>query len=213
MHLGTWREIVALAVAWVAMTPKAAMAGPECAVETRLQWIDVLAVAPFAYRAMADEAAAMLARHGVCAAIVPAAASAVRTRDEIGVVLLRSMGAAGAGQRVMGAVRHTANGTASVWVYFDEVASALGLGGRDPAVWTAVERSDFARALGRVTAHEVLHALLPGRPHDPSGLMAASLSRTALTRLSLSGDRELLAAVRRATPSGTHANRSWALAR
>jgi hypothetical protein len=201
MDHGRWRTVaLAVAVAMAASIPAAA--GPErCAVETRLHWIDVVSLASFAYRGMASEATDVLGRHGVCAEVVRAAPSSVRGADgEIGVVLLRSIGPAGSGKRVMGSIRPGSTTNPSVWIFFDEVAAAVGLSAREPETWTASQRADFARALGRVAAHEVVHALLPDRPHDPSGLMAATLKRHELTRVALPANPGLLADVRRAGP-------------
>jgi hypothetical protein len=204
MHLERWREVsVAVAIGVVASVPAAAR-DAECAVKTRLQWVDVLALAPFAYGALAGEARQILADHGVCADVARASPSSVRGRVEIGVILLRTMGGSGVGRHVMGATRSRDPRNATVWVYFDEIASALGLGRRETESWSPVERLAFGRALGRVAAHEVVHALLPERPHDSSGLMAPSLGRRELVASELSAPPDLLAAVRQ---------RSWAAAR
>ena len=62
-----------------------------------------------------------------------------------------------------------------------------------------MERAHFGRALGRVAAHEIVHALLPDRPHDRAGLMARSLGRRELTAAVLRAPG-LLADLRRAAP-------------
>jgi hypothetical protein len=196
MHLGRWRAAsLAVAIAAAASAPAAAR-GRECAVETRLQWVDVSALAPFAYHAMAGEAGEILAGYGICAELSRASAASVRTEGEIGVILLRAMGGSGVGRHVMGATRSRDARNATVWVYFDEVAETLGLAGRPPESWTGIERTQFARALGRVAAHEVVHVLLPGRPHDRAGLMAPSLGGRDLTG-ALGMESRLVADVRR----------------
>jgi hypothetical protein len=200
MHLERWRAASAAMAMAVATSAPAAARERECAVETRLQWLDVSDLAPFAYRAMAAEAKEILAEHGVCADLARASTGSVRTDGEIGVILLPSMGGSGVGRHVMGATRKGAARHATVWVYFDEVASALGLAGRPPDSWTPIERAGFGRALGRVAAHEVVHALLPQRPHDRLGLMAPSLGRRELTASALYTHPGLRADVRRAAP-------------
>jgi GNAT superfamily N-acetyltransferase len=203
MHLERWRAASAAMAMAVATSAPVAALDRECAVETRLQWVDVSDLAPFAYRAMAAEAKEVLAEHGVCADLAQASTGSVRIDGEIGVILLPSMGGAGVGRHVMGATRNrAARRHATVWVYFNEVASALGLAGRPPETWTSIERATFGRALGRVAAHEVMHALLPQRPHDRLGLMAPSLGRRELTASALYAHPGLLADVRRA---GRHA--------
>jgi hypothetical protein len=54
----------------------------------------------------------------------------------------------------------------------------------------------LARAVARVVAHEIIHAIIPERQHDPKGLMGHGLTRKQLTqpRLHLTSDiAELLA--------------------
>ncbi len=190
-----------------------AAAERECALETRLEWVDVGGLAPFAHRVMAGETARTLADHGVCAKVVLASPWSVRGRGDIGIVLLRSMAGSGVGRHVMGATRTRDPRNATVWVYFDAVASALGLAGRSPESWTAIERFEFGRALGRVAAHEVVHALLPGRPHDRVGLMTASLGRHALTVPEPFTHPGLVADMRAVAPAAAGAERSWVAAR
>ena len=69
-----------------------------------------------------------------CRAPSPAS---VRTEGEIGVILLRSMGGSGVGRHVLGATRNRDTRNPTVWVYFDEVASTLGLAGRPTESWSA----------------------------------------------------------------------------
>lgn len=199
MHLQRWRAVAAAGTIAVAAGVPAAACDRTCAVETRLQWVDVSGLALFAYPAMAREAKDILAEHGVCAEVTRVSPSSVRTPGEIGVVLLRSMGGSGVGRHVLGATRSRDPRNATVWVYLDEVASAIGLGGRPAESWSGIERAELGRALARVAAHEVVHALLPGRPHDRAGLMSPSFGRRALIA-ALSVNPELLADVRRAAP-------------
>jgi hypothetical protein len=80
---------------------------------------------------------------------------------------------------VMGAVQRDAP-TRALWVFPRTIAAALGLAADAPAAGTPAERAAFARALGRVVAHEVVHLMCPWREHDRSGLMAARMSRATL---------------------------------
>ena len=200
MHGNGWRTVPAAMAILLAAGAPAAARGRDCAVEARLEWVDVLGLAPFAYSAMARETREILADHGICAAVRRVAAKSVRSNDGIGVVLLRSMPASVPGQRILGATRRGRAQAMTVWVYFDQVASAVGLGGRPPATWSGRERAALGRALGRVAAHEVVHVLLPQRPHDSAGLMAASLGFRELTGAPPPAHRGLLADVRRARP-------------
>jgi|SRR5688572_30531884 len=198
MDLGRWRAVSAAMAIAAATSVPAAGGERECSVETRLQWVDVEGLARFAYSAMAREARHVLAEHGVCAELARASPRSVRADGEIGVVLLRSMGGSGVGRHVMGATLSSYPGNATVWVYLDEVASAVGLAGRALESGSAADRAGFGRALGRVVAHEVVHTLLPERPHDSAGLMSASLGRHELTTFALGTHSGLLADMRRA---------------
>ena len=200
MHLERWRTVSAAMAIVAAASVSAAGRERECAVETRLQWVDVAGLAPFAYAAMAHEAADILAGYGVCAEVTRGSPASVRTSKEIGVVLLRSMGGSGAGRHILGATRSRDLRNATVWVYFDEVASALGLARRPTESWSARERGALGRALGRVAAHEIVHALLPERPHDRAGLMSPSFGPRELTTSSLDTHPGLRADMRRAGP-------------
>jgi hypothetical protein len=67
-----------------------------------------------------------------------------------------------------------------VWAFVNNVKRAVGLDpepGRDLA---PCEHALLSRALGRVVAHEIVHAVAPDHPHDRRGLMKHSLSRGAL---------------------------------
>ena len=46
---------------------------------------------------------------------------------------------------------------------------------------TLEDQRDYPRALGRVVAHELVHAIAPLEPHADRGLMQASLNRAVLT--------------------------------
>lgn len=63
----------------------------------------------------------------------------------------------------------------ALWVYPRAIASGLGLDPDSAHAWRAAGALHFSRLLGIVVAHELLHRLA-GAPHEPTGLMAASLS-------------------------------------
>jgi hypothetical protein len=200
MHLERWRALSAAMAMVAAGSVPASGRERDCAVETRLQWVDVVGLAPFAYAAVAGEMASSLAGYGVCSEVSRASPASVRSNGEIGVILLRSMAGSGVGRHVLGATRSRDARNPTVWVYFDEVATVLGLAGRPTGSWSAIERTEFGRALGRVAAHEVVHALLPERPHDRAGLMSPSFGRRELTASTLDIQPGLRADVRRASP-------------
>lgn len=73
---------------------------------------------------------------------------------------------------VMGLVLRDHAAPSPAWVFVDNVRATLGRG--------ATTASDLGTAVGRVVAHEVIHALAPGHPHASGGLMASTLDRAGL---------------------------------
>ncbi len=103
--------------------------------------------------------------------------------QRIRVVLVRSDPADwGLSPQVMGAVLSQNRPQSEVYVFFNGVARALGY---SPEVrqdrWpSAQEKRELARAMSRVIVHEIVHAVLPTRPHASEGLTRSRLDRTAL---------------------------------
>ena len=82
---------------------------------------------------------------------------------------------------VMGQVPQDSSVRPVVWVYLDGVKAALGLDGSVRRGHASRQASRaIATAVGRVAAHEVIHALAPYQPHAANGLMRSSLGRTDL---------------------------------
>jgi hypothetical protein len=74
---------------------------------------------------------------------------------------------------VLGLVPRNPTGSKAVWIFVDNIRRVLG---------TSSEPSrDLGVAVGRVIAHEVVHALAPKLAHTRQGLMREALSRAALT--------------------------------
>jgi hypothetical protein len=80
----------------------------------------------------------------------------------------------------MGATHRAPGAARAIWVYAAGVASTLGLGTGPAPHWSLPQRHEFGRALGRVVAHELVHAIAPARPHVKGGLMAAQMGRALL---------------------------------
>jgi hypothetical protein len=125
------------------------------------------------------------------------AAAGGETRPaELRIVFLGSRGrGAHAGGRVLAAAG-LSGPVASVWVYVPNVALALGLRPDVPPESLRGLR-ELGTALGRVVAHEVVHALAPEVPHG-EGLLSARLHLGHLAfdapRLGVEGARALLPA-------------------
>jgi hypothetical protein len=84
--------------------------------------------------------------------------------------------------RAMGAVLSQDGPQSEVYVFFRPIARMLGYSASAlPSRWPTVrEERDLSRALSRVIAHEVLHAVLPGTSHAADGLSRARLDRASL---------------------------------
>jgi len=107
------------------------------------------------------------------------AASSHAGEIEVPVIVLRRPPKSLGAEPIMGlALRHHKT-PSPVWIFVDNIRLALGFpedAGEDPAA----RESAFARALGRVIAHEVIHSLAPSHPHATGGLMAPTLGRAGL---------------------------------
>jgi hypothetical protein len=85
------------------------------------------------------------------------------------------------GPPVMGLVRRDDSPSRAVWVFHDAVRRVLrqprrARGDTAPSPWDGA----FARAVARVVAHEVVHAVAPDEPHADTGLMRHALGRELL---------------------------------
>jgi hypothetical protein len=80
---------------------------------------------------------------------------------------------------ILGLVVRDAQPTRAFWAFVANVKRAVGIETRPGYVPSARESALLARALGRVVAHEVVHAIAPDHPHG-AGLMKHALSRELL---------------------------------
>ena len=96
---------------------------------------------------------------------------------EVPVILLARDPKKGRGQtRVMGLVRRDQEPQRAVWLFMDGVRFALG----DPRAGEVGYDAAVARALARVAAHEIVHAIAPDLPHAAAGLMRHALDKRFL---------------------------------
>lgn len=105
--------------------------------------------------------------------------------SEISVVVLRSDPARRA-HPPLGATMRASYVT--TWIMCSEIARTINA--------PDVPSASLNTAMGRVLAHELVHALAPGIPHAPYGLMAAKVDAAILTQPTLEMDSRLLRAVR-----------------
>jgi hypothetical protein len=157
-----------------------AVAQPRPA-DLALVWVDVMGAVRLAYPEAAREVVALLERMGVRATIREGHARSVTSEGELTVVVLPGLPPGSRlDHRVMGATSRSPQGIRAIWVYAAGVSRTLGLDTRRGPHRAVAHRKEFGRALGRVVAHELVHALAPGRPHVKGGLMAEHMGRALL---------------------------------
>lgn len=84
--------------------------------------------------------------------------------------------------RVMGLVVRNQKPTRAVWAFLEPVRWTLGVSSRARSLPVSrMEERGLGLALGRIVAHEVIHAIAPEEPHARHGLMSHSLDRAFLT--------------------------------
>jgi hypothetical protein len=86
----------------------------------------------------------------------------------------------GLGGEVMGAVLPGNGRARSVYVFYPTLVRGLKLEPREGRLPDFNERDLLAKALGRVVAHEMVHAVAPDVPHAKRGLMQPSVTRSFL---------------------------------
>lgn len=69
-----------------------------------------------------------------------------------------------------------------IYLFLSHVQRVLGHGGKADASALLRQNLEFSRALGRVLAHEIVHAVVPAHPHAATGLMSARQRRGSLLR-------------------------------
>jgi len=142
-----------------------------------LVWVDPAARATFAAEDAMKEAVTLLGAAGADVRWRHADTPNLLGPDELAVIMVAAPRENA--RLVMGSAPLT-HAAPAVWVHPEAVGTVIGLDRLCPTDWTASERKGFARALGRVAAHEVVHALLGSPRHASIGLMSSSLQRPAL---------------------------------
>jgi hypothetical protein len=152
---------------------------PAALVRVRAVEIDFAAIAPLTRASMRHELGELLAPASVALRWRRARPDAETEPDELRVVLLPRLGVG----PDRGALGSTGRGglVRTIWLYVPEVAATLGL--EPEAVVTSLESQRLVGvALGRVVAHELVHALAPAVEHTDAGLMRPRLHAGELAR-------------------------------
>jgi hypothetical protein len=172
---------------------------PQVAVAVlRLVWFDPTDIASGTEPMARAEAAAVLTRMGATVSWRRSSSPEVIANGEVWVTLLDAGPQTDSASRVLGATRQGASVASVVWIRVPNVRAALGISrNRSVEALTPIERYRLAVALGRVVAHEVVHARVPSVPHG-TGLMSGTITRRQLTAPSISFEPEVAFALQAA---------------
>jgi hypothetical protein len=151
----------------------------------RVLWFDpTLALAPPAIALAAQEVRTIFRDLGVEVAFATAAPEAVYgdgPEPEVPVILLKADPVPSRRKaRVMGLVVRHQEPAHAVWAFLDNIRTTLGHDVRPGRPPSDRETREIALALGRVVAHEIIHAIAPEEPHSREGLMSHALDRKFL---------------------------------
>lgn len=183
----------------VLVAPPPGGTGPS---SLRLAWSDpagaALGLEPF----VREEASSLLEAMGVRTRWRRAASDELARAGEVRVIFLDRPATRDGGLLVLGATPPSFAVAPHVWIHVASVRATLGVpAGRPSRAMGVLERRVLGVALGRVVAHELVHAIAPEVPHG-RGLMAASLGARTLAAASIPVDPEVGGAVRAALRGG-----------
>ena len=165
-----WRVVAAGSMAAAALSPGRAVGG-EAAPHVRVLWVDTRLVERFVGEVGRTEARDVLESLGVQIAWRVGRPATESREDEVRVVpLARHLGDVGR-RRILAATSRRA-GPRTVWVDWPGIVWVSGLENDAVPAAPAAARRRVGLVLGRVLAHELIHALLPELPHADEGLMS-----------------------------------------
>lgn len=161
------------------------LAAPFAEPAAQIVWIDMARTPEVAERVAQEEAGQLLGRLGLTVRWRHGAPADVLKNGEFAVVLLPRDRAPRPGTFVLGACNAQST-SPRAWVFLASLQWALGLSSLD----NPADGVRLGTALGRIVAHEVVHALAPHLEHAHFGLMAPRLDRTALLQPQMAIDPE-----------------------
>jgi hypothetical protein len=171
---------------------------PEPAATLRLVWLDPTGAAIGVDGLARDEARSLLGSMGAIVSWRRGAPVEPARPDEVRVILVDRAVLDPRRRPVLGATPPRFEVARFLWVHVPGVRAVIGLRpSGSPGTDDLASSRELAIALGRVVAHEVVHALAPSVPHG-TGLMSAALTRRQLTATSIPYDPEVALAVRAA---------------
>jgi hypothetical protein len=172
----------------------------------RLVWMDPARAASGLERLSRKEAEGLLRRMGLRVSWRNGDDREMARPGEVRVIFLDRPAKRESGAPVLGATPPTFDVSPFVWVHVPGVRLSLGLPRRPEARTDLLASRLLAVAVGRVIAHEVVHALAPAVPHG-TGLMSATFTRRQLTAPSIRCDPAVGLAVQAALRGGLPVSR------
>ena len=152
--------------------------GSEPKRELRLAWFSGRLSYPVNFKTVSREVETTFADLGIDVAWVPAA---VPSQDVLKVIILPVEPSSwNLPADTMGVYLGDDGLQPAVYIFVRNVLRALSLDGRMERIPTHRERHQIARALGKVVAHEIIHALTSDCTHESEGLMRNALGRYLL---------------------------------
>jgi hypothetical protein len=146
----------------------------------RLVWMDPARVGVGTEAGARDETRSLLRKMGATVSWRRGEAGEAASPGEVRVILL-DRATDNSGKMVLGATPSRFEVAPLIWVHVPSVRAVIGLDPRGTAFTTPPPAARaLAVALGRVVAHELVHALAPSVPHG-TGLMSAELTYRQLT--------------------------------
>lgn len=158
------------------------------------------ALSPLAAASLRDETVRSLRAAGVELEWLRAEAEQTFDGTTYKLLLLRRAPAGLRERCAMGSVISGVDAPRAAWLYLDSVLATLRMPAQPERLGLRQAR-DLGLALGKVAAHELVHAVAPELPHTRAGLMAAQMGRTMLTSSTLEIDAATRAALRPLAPT------------
>ncbi len=162
-----------------------------------LTWIDPRDSAGASAGGAREEAARVFKTMGIAVQWRRAEPREMGRPGEIRVIVLDRLLKRAGNTVVLGATPSRLPDWRFVWIHLPSVREALRVSGPSVGSLELASQYRLGIALGRVIAHEVVHAVAPALPHG-SGLMAERLTAADLTTAALRVPPEVAAAVRTA---------------
>jgi hypothetical protein len=153
------------------------------ALELSLDWNDGYELLPISYEGVAEEVFQIFEEIGVDVRWVEPGRGegeqAATTRVRVNLMPIDSASWS-LPKHTMGVVIGEEVPRAAVYIFYPSVLRTLGYELVPDRRRSPRERARLTRALGRVVAHELVHAIMPDREHDHEGLLNPKLKRQHL---------------------------------